>query len=67
MAKRKFTYIGGTDFDGTDLPGVVRIFEHEFRMDTPVELDSDTFPGGKAKFDHAVKKLATHAHFEEFK
>ena len=66
MAKRAFTYIGGKETDGTDLPAVVRIFEHEFRIDSPIELDSATFPGGPDKYEHAVLKLAKHKQFEVF-
>lgn len=66
MTKRAFVYIGGKDTDGSDLPGTVTIFGTQFRMDTPVELDSDTFPGGRDKFDHAVSKLGKHPHFEVF-
>lgn len=35
-----FTYVGGADFDGTDLPVQVFMFGIQFEKDVPVDFDA---------------------------
>jgi hypothetical protein len=50
-----FAYIGGEEFDETEMPSMVKIFGHRFVINQPVEVTDA----------HAVSKLRTHKFFEE--
>jgi hypothetical protein len=59
-----FMYIGGTEFDETELPAAVTVFGQRFIQESPKTLTVSDFPS-KAAFDHAVMKLSQHQHFQK--
>ena len=58
----RFEYIGGKEFDETDLPPVVTIFGVRFFEGQPKEIPKASFKT-PADYDHAITKLKGHAHF----
>lgn len=60
----RFIYRQGTEFDGTKMPAEVTLFGIEFLKNQATEVRQDMFrePG---QYEHAVRKLRAHAHFEE--
>lgn len=52
----KFTYIGGKEFDGAEMPGSVTMFDVRFPMNVPVDVASP----------HAIKKLTGNRFFERW-
>jgi hypothetical protein len=59
-----FLYIGGFEFDDTELPAAVNIFGQKFIQEVPKTLTVADFPS-RAAFDHAVMKLSGHQHFQK--
>ena len=59
----RFVYLGGTEYDGTEMPASVTIFGIKF-----IEgVAKDVLPGdfdADAKFQHAISKLKTHQFFQ---
>lgn len=60
----KFIYRQGDEFDGSKMPAEVTAFGVEFLKNQSVELRPDMFRDN-AQYEHAVRKLRAHAHFEE--
>jgi len=59
----RFVYLGGTEFDGTEMPASVTMYGIKF-----IEgVAKDVLPGNFAddsKFQHAISKLKTHQFFQ---
>jgi hypothetical protein len=59
----RFTYLGGTEFDGTEMPAAVTMFGIKF-----IEgVAKDVLPGdfdADAKFQHAIAKLKGNQFFQ---
>lgn len=59
-----FLYLGGKEFDETDLPPAVTMFGIKFIEEVPKTLTADMFKSTVA-FDHAVLKLSAHQMFKK--
>lgn len=59
-----FLYLGGKEFDETDLPPAVTMFGIKFIEEVPKTLTADMFKSTVA-FDHAVLKLSAHRLFKK--
>lgn len=66
-----FKYIGGLEFNKGDdleptarLPAETTAFGIEFLRDRPVDVEPRMFRD-QEKYEHAVRKLRAHAHFQE--
>ena len=58
-----FIYLGGTEFDGTELPAKVKLFGISFVEGVAKPVTPADFKTSIA-YEHAVKKLATHSQFQ---
>lgn len=62
----RFTYVGGQDFDESELPALVHMFGVRFILERPTDVTPEMFRQRK-DYDHAVAKLSVHKHFKEVK
>lgn len=59
----RFIYLGGEEFDGTEMPAAVSMYGVKFIQSVPSEVLPEMFKTREA-FDHAVSKLKTNKYFE---
>lgn len=59
-----FLYLGGKEFDGTDLPASTTMFGIKFIEEVPKAVEPGSFKSQR-EYDHAIAKLSTHAHFKK--
>lgn len=60
----RFTYIGGKDFDETELPAAVTLFGVRFIEGVPKDVDLRDFRNTN-EHEHALRKLRAHKNFKE--
>lgn len=60
----RFTYLGGVEFDGTEMPAAVTMFGIKFIEGVPKDVLPEDFVDS-AKYQHALSKLRGSHFFKE--
>jgi len=59
----KFVYVGGKEWDGTELPAATTVFGLRFVEGVERAVDLRDFKSPN-EFEHAIRKLSFHPHFK---
>ncbi len=59
----RFIYLGGEEFDGTEMPAAVTMYGVKFIQSVPTEVLPSMYKT-KQEFDHAVMRLKANKYFE---